>query len=155
MPSETINHLYEEIKHLATEIYWLDLPEKFIEAARKQNREKVEELFEEFKENNPELWKRFSEFYGEYEEKGKPRIFAEKGKDYFNYDSSQINPISLCFIFIFSNNIIDEMDAFKEDWEVLRNALHRESQNEIANLMKQTSICGFDELMLAFNQNEN
>lgn len=119
MKIEKREHFYNEIKVICNEIGRINLPSKFIKAAKNQKDDsKLIQLFEEFKGENPELWKRMATFYSVYSKIRRPQIFygefTEKGKDdgLFKYDPKEIDPVNLCFLFILGNGAIDDDDVF-------------------------------------------
>jgi len=140
MISETIKHFYEELKFLCNEIERLKLPGKFIEAARQQNEEMIEELFSEFKQNNLELWERFSKFYEEYEKENSPIIFDNGGndEDCYIYNPNEINPVSLSFVLMFSECKINDGEIFW-DYCILQAPLRKELP-ELAYHMENSNL---------------
>ena len=119
MKTETRTHFYNEIKFFCDEFSRLDLPSKFIKAAKCKKEDKLIQVFEEFKGENPELWARMSEFYDVYSKIRRPQIlygeYTEQGKEdgLFKYDPKEIDPVNLCFLFILGNEAIEDDDVFK------------------------------------------
>ena len=126
MNIETRTIFYNEIKDFCEAIGHLNLPIKFIIAAKGQkNDSKLIQMFEEFKGENSELWKRMSEFYDAYSRIRRPQIFygeytgQGKEKGLFKYDPKEIDPVNLCFLFIFGNGAIDDDDVFENQLDFL------------------------------------
>ena len=143
MHNQTIKHYYGEIKFLAAEIERLGLPIKFIEAAKKQDKHKMEVIFEEFTKNNPELWKRLNAFY----ERCIYKIFYNNGG--YVYDPDEIDPVNLCIIFAMSDFEMDETIIF-EKWNVFQEAFRKRGYNNIANYLNKSSISTFNDLIQAY-----
>lgn len=143
MHNRTIKHYYREIKFLAAEIGRIGLPKKFIEAAKKRDTYKMEEIFKEFKKDNPELWKRVNDFY----ERCVYKIFYNDGG--YVYDPDEIDPINLCIIFAMSDFEMDETILF-ENWNVFQEAFRKKGYNNIANYLDKTSISTFNDLIQAY-----
>ena len=128
MPREETAKLYEDIKILSLQIGELKLPLKIIEALKQQDEEKANNIVEEFKQNNSELWEKI-EKYGEetdsFEEKSDLEISKLSKEDYMNnkiiakhdhrifgdefvfenfpnlffkYDPSEIDPLNIVFL---------------------------------------------------------
>lgn len=156
MPSETIKHFYEEIKFLAAEVGQLGLPEKFIEAAKAQSEYQITEIFEEFKEDNPELWERFSKLYEDYNEESRPKIFCDYDcKAFYRYNPTEVDPLNLCFVFMFSEGVMCDNYVFK-DFRILASALEEEGQEELAEYILWEQALGtlVYDLMRAFEYQE-
>ena len=120
MKSETRELFYKEIKSFCNEIGKLNLPSKFIKAAKgKKSQSRIPQLFEEFKQENSELWGKLTEFYTIYFKIRDPKIFygeyTEQGKEagLFKYDSKEIDPLNLCFLFILGEGAIEDDDVFE------------------------------------------
>ena len=120
MKIETRTHFYNEIKSFCNEIGRLNLPSKFIKAAKgKHAEDKLLQVFEEFKHENPDLWEKMSEFYVIYPKVRNPHIFygeyTEQGKEkgLFKYDPKEIDPINLIFLFVLGEGVIEDDDVFE------------------------------------------
>ena len=120
MKIETKTHFFNEIKTFCNEIGRLNLPSKFIKAAKGKNAEnKILQIFEEFKQENSELWEKMSEFYQIYPKLRDPHIFygeyTEQGKErgLFKYDPKEIDPINLAFLFVLGEGAIEDDDVFE------------------------------------------
>jgi len=141
---------YEEIKFIAAEIGVRDIPPRFIEVAKEKDEEKLNELFEGFKEENSDLWERMQNLYSEYEASGRPTIF-DVGD--FIYDPTEINPINLCFIFLFSNEVMDDYDTFAE-CKVLQEYLNDYNYPEIAKYLEEDMLYTCEDLIKAVSKTE-
>lgn len=120
MKIEKRQFFYEKIKFFCNEIGRLGLPNKLIKAAKnKKNHNKVFKVFEEFKTNNTELWEEMQEFYNIYSKIREPQIFygeyTEQGKEkgLFKYDPKEIDPLNLAFLFVLSEQKIEDDDVFE------------------------------------------
>lgn len=153
MPSEKIQDYFNGIKEFAEEIGKRDLPLKYIETARKNDKQKLEELTDQFTSENPELWRKMCKLFDRYEEDKKPIIFGDgtecDGEDVCEYDPEEIEPNNLWLIFIFSGGCMDDYELFS-DCELFRVMLE-EVQPEIARYLEEDSLHSFDNLIEAVN----
>ena len=120
MKTETKTHFYNQIKTFCNEIGQLNLPSKFIKAAKGKDAENmILQIFEEFKQENSELWEKMTEFYQIYPKLRDPHIFygeyTEQGKEkgLFKYDPKEIHPINLAFLFILGEGVVEDDDMFE------------------------------------------
>ena len=150
MSGGKVQEFYEEIKFIAAEIGVRDIPARFIEVAKKKDEEKLNELFEAFKEENSDLWERMENLYSEYKAEGSPTIF-DVG-DHL-YDPTEINPINLCFVFLFSNDVMDDCDTFVE-YGVLQQYLNDYNYQEIAKYLEKDMLYTFEDLIKAVSETE-
>lgn len=155
MASEKIQKYLEDIKFLATEIGDLELPEKFIEVAKENDKQKLEELGEQFIEENPELWRKMCEVFDKYEDDKKPIIFGDGAElddkeDVVEYNPEEIAPNNLWLIFIFSGGCMDDYELFS-DCELFRIMLE-EVQPEIAKYLEENHLHTFEDLIEAVSQ---
>lgn len=143
MPSETVTHFYNEIAGLAAKIGELKLPKQFIKAAKTRKRERIEVLLEQSEAKYPELWARLLKLLEEYEEAGEPQIFSKDGKEgYYKYNPQKIHPINLCFIFMFSEGNMTDVDVFAgNDWEYLSFSLLERGYIKMAKEVHKASLC--------------
>lgn len=155
MPSETVTHFYNEIAVLAAKIGELNLPKQFIKAAKTRKRERIEELLDQSEAKYPELWARILKMYEKYREEGEPPIFSEEGNgEYYKYNPKEIHPLNLCFIFMFSEGNMTELDVFAEDyWEYLSIVLRKKGYRKLAKEVNEAPISSLSyNLMRAYGR---
>lgn len=120
--------MYNEIVFLTAKIEATGLATKAIKTAETGDSLKVNEVFENFKNENSKLYERIITFKKNYEKAGKPTIFAEFEENIdeinmFEYDSSKIHPLNFYF-FVFVTGL-KETDFF-EEFKVLIDSLEKE-----------------------------
>lgn len=142
MASKTITHFYNEIVFLAAKIGEFGLPSKFIEAARSKSWERIEEILDQSEVEHPELWERLLNLYSDYEEAGEPAIFSAEGNgECYQYNADEIHPLNLCFILMFSEGDMADVDIFAENyWEYLSTALLEKGCKEMAVEVNEASV---------------
>lgn len=142
MVSKTATYFYNEIVFLAAEIGKLGLPDKFIEAARTKSKERLEDLLDQCEAKYPQLWERLLKLYEDYEEAEEPEIFSEEGNgEYYKYNPEEIHPLNLCFILMFSEGNMADVDVFAQDyWAYLSVALLKRGYKEMAKEVDEASI---------------
>ena len=142
MASKTVTHFYNEIVFLAAKIGELGLPDQFIEAARTKKEERIEELLDQCEAKYPELWERLLRLYEEYEEAEEPEIFSEEETgEYYKYNPEEIHPLNLCFILMFSEGNMSDVDIFAQDyWRYLSVTLLEKGYKEIGKEVEDASI---------------
>ena len=148
-----IQEIYEEIEDLANKIGGLGLPEKYIKAAKNLEPEKghdiLQEDYEKFMEKtDPKLKKRLEQLFEKYQEVGSPNIF---GKGLIPYNQTKINPMNLCFIFIFSEGDMNEVLLFK-DFKEFSSSLKNKGYEKFAEYEEGLfSLCSFESLIEVVN----
>lgn len=154
MASQKIQAYFDGIKEIAEEIGKLDLPLKYIETAKGKDKQKLEELADQFTLENPELWRKMCELFDKYEDDKKPIIFGDdlgisNEEDVCEYNSEEIDPNNLWLIFIFSGGCMDDYELFA-DCELFRVILE-EVQPEIAKYLEANHLHSFENLIEAIN----
>ena len=154
MPSQKIQAYFDGIKEIAEEIGKLNLPLKYIETAKGRDKQKLEELTDQFTLENPELWRKMCELFDKYEDDKKPIIFGDgleisDEEDVCEYNSEEIDPDNLWLIFIFSGGCMDDYELFA-DCELFRVILE-EVQPEIAKYLEENHLHSFKNLIEAIN----
>lgn len=143
----TKQEIYEQIVQLTSELHATNVAEKIFSAAKEGDPEKVEEVFETFKKEYPDLYQKIIKFEEDYD--GEYLVIG----DVFGSEEDEVNGA-----YIYDNNIINavtlyalillgEMDEFYLfDWgtESSRNfvnAIKEAGYKELANFVEDFSIC--------------
>lgn len=163
MATEKVQHLYEEIRELTSQIGELGLPEFFMERAKTimdpswleedgnfsvEGADLYEEaLTQELMNKAPELYTRMQSFFGEYNEAEDPDadespVYCEvifdsepwDDPDLVKYDPNEVDPINLCFLIVFGYGAISHYELFMNEEEFP--PFVREKNSELADFLE-------------------
>lgn len=138
----TKQEIYERIVQLTSELHATNVAEKIFSAAREGDAKKVEEVFETFKKENPDLYARIVSFGADFnsDENDTIDVFAseeDKENGAYVYDNNIINAVTFYALMLFAQ--IDEFYLF--DWGT-------ESSKKWVTAIKDA---GYDELVNFIN----
>ena len=105
----TRQEIYDSVVQLTADIKKTGVAEKIIEAAKTGDPEKVESVFEKFKEENADLNARIAKLYElrNYKEDSKIEVFGDD-EGYFTFDPNIIDPLNFEILTFFIG--IDDFD---------------------------------------------
>lgn len=110
----TRQEIYDSVVQLTADIKKTGVAEKIIEAAKTGDPEKVESVFEKFKEENADLNARIAKLYElrNYKEDSKIEVFGDD-EGYFTFDPNIIDPLNFEILTFFIG--IDDFDLIQSD----------------------------------------
>lgn len=157
MSDKKVEYFYFKIKYVCKEMERIGLSQKIICAAKKEQKDEVIQIFEQFKLDNKELWNKISKLYIDYQYERRPVIFrSEKNpiedKGLFRYNPSKINPLNLIILFAMSNGKLYEKHVWREDSEVLSQVFADKGYSSIANYMKTKYVYEICDLIYIFQE---
>lgn len=148
----TKQEIYEQIVQLTSELHTTNVAEKIFSVAKEGYPKRVEEVFETFKKENPDLYVRIAslgiKFSKDMNTESKTKIInvfsSEKGKENGSYvfDTNIINAVDLYILLLLSG--IDEFYLFNWGTESSKNlvkAIENAGYIELADFVDNWSIC--------------
>ena len=151
MPRVVTKYFYNELLYVTETIGRIGLTHNLIEAAKGQDFQKVQQVFEEFKYHQPELWKRMCTLYTDYYGETWPTIFGNDEYEYFIYDSSKIDPLNLVCCCALSNTYMNP-DTLFEDYRIFKIVFQERGDFEIADYIEQDELSELTDLLKIFKK---
>lgn len=113
MSDKLASSTYEEIKYVTRQAIWFDLVGKLNIPVKEHNEKKVQEIFEQFKSENPEVWDRFYEIYRFWDIEEDVEICAEEDSE----ELSEQEVLILTILVMLANCKMKFVASNKEDQE--------------------------------------
>ena len=157
MPIKQVEYFYKEIKVLTAEVGRTNLVDDLVSLAKQGSKLEMKEFFQQFKLDNPELWKRFSRFYKEYHDAREPVIFCDNKNEREKYglclyNPIEVHPFNLIVLFALSNARIYAEQIWRDNPVLLQQALKDAGYPQIARFIKSRYIWSIFDLIYAFKE---
>lgn len=163
MPSKTVQKIYEEIRSITDELKRLNTSEEFLEVAKSGNADELNELFDSFKQKNPELISRILELGDDLASDIYWKIFIsgneepDEVEDLITYNPREIDPVDLCIL----SSILCELEgicilgSLFEDYEciLISKYLTEAGKPELASYVQRFRLVGMYSLVAVYRFN--